>query len=323
MHYPTQRLLLAGAALLIASASAFAQGGRVGRIVVGFAPGGTTDTVARIVAEQIRHDGGPNLVVDNKTGAGGRIAVEAVKAAEPDGNTILLTPSSMMMVYPFVYRNLRYDPQADFAPLSKAVTFPLGIAVSAGSGIDSFQELVQRMKTDPARASMGTPGAGTVPHFMTLQLKEATGVNIVHAPYRGGPPAIADLMAGQIGAVINPIGDFLPLQQDRKLKIVAVSSPERSPLLPQVPTLRELGYNQLAATEWYAFFLPARTPQPVVQRLNAAIAKALQSGTVKDRLTQLGFEVRPSTPQELAEQLRQDMAQWGPIVKRSGFVAEE
>lgn len=305
-----------------ATAPALAQNGRNYRIVVGFPPGGTTDLVARVIAEQIRADGGPSFVVENRTGAGGRLAIDSVKNSEPDGTTVLLTPSSMMMVYPFVFTKLRYDPIQDFLPVSKAVSFPLGIAVGA-NGPNSIKDLLDEMKQTPQQATLGIPGAGTVPHFLTLRLTEASGVQITPVPYRGGPPAIVDAIAGQIGGVINPIGDFLPLQAEGKLKIVAVSSEKRSPLLPNVPTLAELGYKDIAATEWYAFFMPKGTATDKLEAVRQSIVKVLQKPEVKERFAKLGFEVGGSTSEELGAQLRNDMAYWGPIVKRSGFVADE
>jgi tripartite-type tricarboxylate transporter receptor subunit TctC len=296
---------------------------RVGRIVVGFAAGGTADLVARVVAEQIRADGGPNFLVENKTGAGGQIAVETVKSAEPDGNTLLFVPSSVMTVYPSVYKKLRYDPQTDFTPITQVVSFPMGVAVSSHTDVGSFQELVTQWRKAPTKASMGTPGAGTSFHFVTVQLQDALGLDIVHVPYRGGNPAIADVMAGHVSAIINPIGDFIPLQKQGKLNILAVTSPERSPHLPQVPTLRELGFPKVAVTSWYAFFAPAGTPEAVVQRLNTSIHKALRAPVIRDRLIALGFDVAPNSPAELAQQLSGELSYWRPLVSRSGFVAME
>lgn len=311
-------------AALVVCATAFgsaqAQSG-TDRIIVGFPPGGTTDTVARTIAEQIRADGGPAYIIENRTGAGGQIAVDTVNNAAPDGKTLLLTPSSMMMLYPYVYPDLRYDPVKDFIAVSKAVDFPLGIAVSTASGIDSFEELLKRMRSNPQAASLGMPGNGSVPHFMVLQLSEKANIDIAPVAYRGGPPAIADVIGGSLGAVINPIGDFLPLQKDGRLKIVAITGNERSPLIPDVPTLSELGYDGVGTNEWYGFFMPAKTNPDDVSRVNATIRKALESADVKSKLAELGFIVSPTKPEEFAKELQSSLEYWEPIVKKSGFTA--
>ncbi|MFT3718422.1 Bug family tripartite tricarboxylate transporter substrate binding protein [Pseudorhodoferax sp.] len=294
------------------------------RIVTGFAAGGTSDAICRRVATQLAPSYARTAVVENRTGAGGQIAIQFVKSAAPDGATLLQTPTSMLTIYPHIYKKLPYDAQTDLAPVSLGCVFDFGLAVGPAvpATVRSVPEFLAWAKANPQGASFGSPAAGSTPHFIGALLGRSAGVELRHAAYRGTQPAMLDLLGGNISAVSGPIGDITQHLASGKVRILGVSGTRRSRFAPGVPTFEEQGIKDGTHSEWFAFFLPARTPADTVQRLNAALRVALAHQDVADGLATFGLEAMSSTPAELAELVQRDTAKWGPIVQAIGFTAE-
>ncbi|WP_298930867.1 Bug family tripartite tricarboxylate transporter substrate binding protein [uncultured Ramlibacter sp.] len=294
------------------------------KLITGFAAGGTSDTLCRRVATRLQPDYAKAVVVENKTGAGGQIAVTTVKAAAPDGATILQTPTSILTIYPHIYKKLPYDPLVDLTPLSVACVFDFGFAVGpmVPASVKTVPEFLAWAKANPLGANFGSPAAGSTPHFIGALLGKNAGVDLKHAAYRGTQPAMLDLLGGNIAAVSGPIGDLTQHLPTGKIRILGVSGAKRNRFAPDVPTYEEQGIKNATHSEWFAFLLPPNTPAPIVARLNAAMKNALAQKDVIDGLAGFGLEAQSSTPAELTELLKKDMAKWAPIVKQVGFTAE-
>jgi tripartite-type tricarboxylate transporter receptor subunit TctC len=294
------------------------------KVLAGFAAGGTIDTLARRVATKLSGSYARSVVVDNRPGAGGQIAISALKAAAPDGNTLLVTPMSMLGIYPHTYRKLPYDPVADLTPVSLGVEFDMGFAVGpmVPASVKTVPEFLAWCDANRQQASFGSPAPGSVPHFVGVLIGRAGKVDLQHVGFRGSQPAIMDLMGGQIAAVSAPVGEFLPHLAGGKLRVLATSGAKRNKFLPQVHTLVEQGYKDLVYGEWFAFYLPGKASPEVVQRANTAVRAALASSDVIEGLAAMGLEARGSSPAELAALLKADTERWGPIVKSIGFTAE-
>jgi tripartite-type tricarboxylate transporter receptor subunit TctC len=327
MHTDRRNLLglaTTGTLLSLTGLSARAQTLDTAKIFAGFAAGGTVDVTARRVADKLRDVYAKSVVVENRTGAGGQIALSALKTATPDGSTFLVTPMSMLGIYPHTYKKLPYDPVADFAPVSQAVQFDFGFAVGpmVPATVKTLAEYVAWCKANPANANFGSPAAGSVPHFVAELFGRAAGLDLKHVPYRGTQPAIVDLMGGQVSAVSGPVGEFLQHLASGKARLIATSGAARNKFAPTVPTFAEQGFKDLVFNEWFAFYLPAKTPAEVVNKLSGAIKAALASPEVIDGLAQMGLEAKSSTPAELAALLKRDTERWAPLVKTIGFTAE-
>ena len=323
-----RRIFLAAGAAATASFSlrAFSEAAplETARFITGFPPGGTSDTICRRLAQRMSGGYARSVVVENRTGAGGQIAVQAVKSMPPDGANILQTPMSMLGIYPWIYRKLAYDPMKDFAPVSMGASFDFGFAVgpSVPASVTNMAQFLAWAKQDPAHAAFGSPAAGSVPHFIGVLLGRSAGVDLRHVPYRGSQPAVQDMLGGQLPAVSAPVGEFLPHLPTGKVRILATSGYGRNKFAPAVPSLVEQGFKDMAFSEWFGFFLPAAATGEVVNRLNAALRPALASSDVVDGLAVMGLESVSSTPAELAARLKADYERWGPIVKSIGFTAE-
>lgn len=295
------------------------------KIFAGFAAGGTADVVARRIADRLRGPYTRNAVVENRTGAGGQLALVALKAAAPDGATAVVTPMSMLGIYPHTYRKLPYDPMADFAPVSQAVhlDMALGVGPMVPAGVTNATDFAQWCKANPSQASFGSPAAGSVPHFVGELFGRAAGLpEYRHVPYRGSQPAIADMLGGQIASVVGPVGEFLQHLPGGRARLLATAGQTRSRFTPKVATFVEQGLRDLVYDEWFGVFVPAKTPAAQVERLAAAVRTALAAPELVEGLAQMGLEARASTPAELAALLKHDTARWGPIVKQIGFTAE-
>jgi len=294
------------------------------RIIVGFPAGGGTDTIARILAERLRGTYASAVLVENKPGAAARIGVEYVKNAEPDGSVMLFTPDFPIVLYPASYRSLNYDPVKDFiavAPAAKSMlTFNVGPAVP--DSVKTLRDFVQWCRDNPGKATFATTAAGGTPHFVGVMLANAAGVAITPVHYRGGAPALQDLLGGHVFASDTPTSESLPHAKSGTLRMLAVSGSRRSPFLADVPTMREQGYD-VVVDSWLGVFVPARTPPDVVQALSGAIREAVKSAEMVDNLAKVGNEPTFQTPEEFAATVKADIARWGPIVKASGFVAED
>ncbi|MCD2514510.1 Bug family tripartite tricarboxylate transporter substrate binding protein [Comamonas endophytica] len=293
-------------------------------IVTGFAPGGTSDAICRRVGTHLAPGYAKTAVVENRTGAGGQIAINYIKGRPGDGTTLLQTPTSMLSIYPHIYSKLSYDPVTDLAPVSLGCVFDFGFAVGPAvpAQVANVREFLAWAKANPQGANFGSPAPGSTPHFIGALLGQHGGVDLKHAGYRGTQPALLDMMGGNVSAVSGPLGDMLQHLSSGKLRILGVSGQRRSRFAPQVPTLVEQGYADMAHSEWFAFLMPAKTPPELVQRLNGHLRSALASKDVVDSLATFGLEAMSSTPGELATLVKSELAKWGPIVRRVGFTAE-
>ena len=295
------------------------------KIITGFPPGGTSDTLCRRVAEGLRGGSYTKLaLVDNKPGAGGQIAVQSMKGAPTDGSVLLQTPASMLMIYPHVYKKLAYDAFADVTAVTLACTFEfaLGAGPAVPDSVKTVPEFLAWCKANPGQANFGSPGAGSVPHFIGVLLGQSAGIEMKHVAYRGSAPAIQDLVAGQIQVVSAPVGEFLQQAAAGKIRILGVSGEKRSRFAPNVPTYAEQGLKDMTFSEWFGFFAPGGTPAAVVNRANEALRAALAQKDVIDGLAVMGLEAASSTPAELAMLLKTSYDRWGPIVKKIGFTAD-
>ncbi|MFC4171311.1 tripartite tricarboxylate transporter substrate-binding protein [Microvirga sp. GCM10011540] len=291
------------------------------RLVMPFAAGSATDALARIMAAELQAGLGRNVIVENKTGAAGRIGVQAVKSAAPDGSTLLFTPIAPMAVYPHVYPTLGYDPVADFAPVSQIATFDFAAAVNADVPASSLPELVDWLKAHPEKGSYGTPGAGTLPHFFAVLFGRQAGLDLRHVPYRGASAAVNDLLTGQLPLVFANTGELIELHRAGRIRILATSNISRAALLPAVPTFQEAGYP-ITGAGWHGVFAPQGTPSAFLEQINRLITAALQKEQVRERVVAMGFEPTGTSRQRLAEILARDAAAWAPAVKAAAFTPD-
>jgi tripartite-type tricarboxylate transporter receptor subunit TctC len=294
------------------------------RIITGFTPGGTSDAICRRVAAKLAPGYGKSVVVENRSGAGGQIAISSVKGMAPDGSTILQTPMSMLGIYPHIYKKLAYDPVADLTPISLGAVFDFGFAVGPAvpATVKTMGEFLAWCKANPASANFGSPAAGSTPHFIGVLAGRTAGVELRHVPYRGTQPAILDMIGGQVQAVSGPVGEFTQHVAAGKIRLLATSGAQRNKFAPTIPTFTEQGLKDMAFNEWFGFYLPAKAAPDVVQRANAAMRAALADKETVEGLELMGLEARSSTPTELAGMLKADNERWGPLIKSIGFTAD-
>jgi tripartite-type tricarboxylate transporter receptor subunit TctC len=312
-------LLVAFAVAAASATGSFAQStDQPLRVVLPYAAGGVGDVVLRLIGEQLRASLGRPVIVENKAGAAGRIGVQAVKNAAPDGNTLLFVPIAPMSVFPHVYDKLEYDAIKDFAPVSQVATFDLAVAVGPAAPVTTTRGLVDWIKANPAKASYGVPAAGSLPHFFAMLFAKTAGVEMRHVPYKGNSPALADLMGGHLPIYFTSTQDFVEYHKAGKLRVLATSGAQRSAVLTDVPTFREAGFP-IEGDGWYGVFAPAGTPDATVARLGAAIAAAVKSAPISARMTALGLLPTGTTPAEFARIQRADLDLWGPVIRASGF----
>lgn len=310
-----------GSALLFGVAPrAQAQSGQV-RIVFPYSAGGSGDALCRLLADKMTASLGQPVIVEDRTGGGGRIGVSVVKNSAPDGATILITPFAAMTIFPHVYRTLDYDPFTDFVPISQLVTFDFGIAVGPNVPVKTPQELVAWLKKNPDKAQYGSPGAGALPHFFGLQFGKVVGVEMTHVAYKGTAPALTDLVGGQIPMVSSTVSDLFELHKAGKIRLIATSGTERTALTPDVPTFRESGID-IVGTGWYGAFAPGGTPPQTVARLNKAMVAAVADPAIRDKLVSFSFRPTATSPEELGRIQKAESDMWAPVVKASGFHAD-
>ncbi len=295
------------------------------KILYGFPAGSSGDSVARRVGENMAGSSFTTnaAVVENKTGAGGRIALEALKSSAADGSVLAVSPFSAVAIYPHIYKNMRYAPE-DFAPVSIAAIMHHGLAVGplVPASVKTLKDFLAWAKANPDQASFGSPGAGSTPHFIGALLGIQSGTPFKHIPYRGSVPGVTDVVGGQLAAMVTPSGDFIPNYKAGKLRILATSGTKRSPYLPDVPTFAEAGFPDLTTEEWFGFFAPARTPAKVVAAANAAVNQALTQQSVLDSLAVVGLIPQGSTQEGMARSIKAEYDRWGPLVKQIGFTPE-
>ncbi|MGZ3411737.1 MAG: tripartite tricarboxylate transporter substrate-binding protein [Xanthobacteraceae bacterium] len=310
------------AATLFSPTTSMAQGGKQSRILVGLAAGGTNDLVARELALRLSAITGDDYIVENKTGATQRLALGEVKKSAPDGRTLLLATNSPFSILPIVYGDkVGYDPVKDFTPLGRIVTFDNGIAIGPKVNGNSFADYVAWCKANPNEAAYGTPGAGTASHFIGVIIGKAIGVRLAHVPYRGGTPAQIDIIGGHLPMLINGLADMMENHKAGKLKVVAVTGPQRSPLLPEAPTLKELGIDVSAVTAIDIYGPPGMAPD-LVKKINAALIQAINTPETRSKLLTYGVNIVPSSPDELAKMQVAEMKMWEEPVKASGYTGE-
>src|SRR3954467_10698146 len=304
-------LLFAGAALAQAYPS------RAVRIVVPFPPGGTSDILARTIGARLSETFGQPVVIDNRPGAGGNIAAEHVAKSAPDGYTLIMGTSSLA-ISQSLYRKLTYDLLRDFAPITQAVNYANLLVVHPSTGFATVNDLLALAKAKPGTLSYGTAGNGTPPHMTGELFKAYTGVNIQHIPYKGGAPAIVDLVAGQIPMMFDNVPPLLPHVRSGRIKALAVTSLARIAVLPDVPTLHELGLKDFDAVGWNGLLAPAGTPREIVSRLHAEVVRVLAIPEVRDQLTSQGADIVGNSPEEFSAWIKTEVKKWADVVKVSG-----
>ena len=308
--------LLAALALSALTPAVHAQDKPPLKILVGFPPGGSADVLARMVADALRDDFSP-IVVDNKPGAGGRIALNAVKVAKPDGQTVIVLPSGPMVLFPHVYKKLDYDAVKDFTPVSQIARFQFGVVASPASGVKSVSEMIAKAKANPGANSYGTPGAGTLPHFMGVLMEQSAGISLNHVPFQGGAPANNALLGGHIDYKFDVVSETAELHHSGKARIIAVTGSKRDLQVPEVPTLKEAGVN-MEATAWFAMYGPAGLKGDALSRLEKAMMKIARDPAMKEKMLKLGYEPIGSSSLELAAAQKADLTRWEKPIKATG-----
>ena len=315
------RLMRSLFALLVslACASAFAQAGKPVKILVGFPPGGGTDAIARTLADKLKDELGVPVVVENRAGAGGQIAAQALKAAAPDGTTLFLSHDHTISILPLVVKNPGYDPAQDFVAVAGFATFVNGLAVSAGTPARTFNEYIAWVRAQGGKTTIGVPAPASVPEFLVRVIGERNKLDAVAAPYRGSAPLIADMLGNQIPAGVASVPDFIENHRAGKLRMVAVLGSARQAALPEVPTFTELGLPGFEDVPYYGFFAPAGTPPQAIEQFSAALSRVLARADVRERLTGWGLTVGFMPQAQLAARERAYSQVWTRIISASGF----
>lgn len=291
------------------------------RILVGFPPGGSADVVARLLADRMRVSLAQNVIVDNKPGAAGRLALSELRRSAPDGSTLIFSPSGAMVIHPWLYANLGYDTAKDFTPISLVSTFDFAVTAGRGAPAGDLKTVLAWMKANPSKANYATSGAGTVPHFAGLLLSQAAGVPMTHVAYRGGAPAAQDLIGGQVPLMVDTAVETIEHHRAGKVRILAVTGAQRSKALPDVPTLKESGID-VTADAFFGLYGPPGMPPDLVQRIDRAVADALRAPEIQERIYNLGLVPAHAGPAELAAIQAAHLKRWDAPIKASGFKAE-
>lgn len=292
------------------------------KVLIGVPAGGTQDVLTRAIADAVRDSLGP-VIIDNRGGAAGRIAVDVVKNAEPDGHTLLLGTAGMMTMYPNAYKGLNYDPVRDFIPIINAASFELAMVVHKDVPANTLAEFVAWAKTQGNKLSFASYGAGTPSHFLGEMLNRAAGLQMVHIPYKGSTPARQDVMGGTVPVYFDTVGGAITMLPSGRIKVLATSGEKRSPPMPAIPTFAELGYRDVIASAWFSYYAPARTPRPVVDKLRAEFTRAVNSREVRQQLLVNGMYPVGDGPDALLKTMREDTARWGRIMKAVNFQASD
>ena len=312
-------LAVAIAGLAFAIGPAAAQSGKTVRIHVGFPPGGGTDAIARTLAEKLKDELAANVVVENRPGAGGQIAAQALKSAAPDGTTLFISHDHTISILPLVLRNPGFEPARDFVPVAGFATFVNAFAVAGGTPAKGFDDYIGWVKAQGGKSAVGIPAPASVPEFLVKVIGEKYRLDLVAAPYRGSAPMIGDMLGNQIPAGVGSVPDFIENHKAGKLRVVAVLGDRRQAAMPEVPTFAELGLAGFEDVPYYAFFAPAGTPQAAIDQFSAALGKVIAQPDVRDKLTSLGLSVGLMPQQQLASRERAYAAVWARIIKASGF----
>ena len=325
MFEPTRRRALqavAGAAALAVSV-AWGQQSRLVKLIVGFPPGGGTDAIARLLAERLKDELGATVVVENKPGAGGQLAAQALKAAAPDGNTFFISHDHTVSILPLVMKNPGFDPAKDFAPVAGFASFVNAFAVSPGTPAKTLAEYVAWVQgPGQGKGVVGVPAPASTPEFLVKVLGEKFKLDLVPAPYRGSGPMLADMLGNQIASGIGSVPDFIETHKAGRLRVLAVLGGARQPTLPEVPTLAELGIAGFEDLPYYGFFAPAGTPRPAIDGFSRALSNVVKLAEVRDRLTALGLAVEFMSSEQLATRERAYAKTWAEIIRKSGFAPQ-
>jgi tripartite-type tricarboxylate transporter receptor subunit TctC len=318
--------LAVGAAVGIAGLqplTANAQSGKTLRIVVAFPPGGPVDLVARAIADQLGQElGGQRVIVENKAGANGAIGAQAVASADPDGQTLWLTSVGAAAINPTLYSRLPYDMFKDFAPVSLVVNNVEVMVVSPDNPARTAADFIKAAREDEKKGTLASSGTGSIPHFVMEQLADASRTKLLHVPYKGAAPAITDVMGGQVGAFFGDVPGLLGHIRGGRLKPIGLAAEKRHPLLPDVPTLGELGMPGIDSNNWYALFAPGKTPPAVLDELNRAVRRTVAAPAVAGKLSATGAEPVSSTREELAALLDRDTKKWARLIRDKGIKVE-
>lgn len=299
-----------------AAVPAFAQDKPPLKIVVGFPPGGSADLLARLMAEGLKNDFS-SVVVENRPGAGGRIALGQVKRAPADGQTVIILPSGPMVLFPHVYKKLDYDAVTDFTPISLLAHFQFSVVAGAGVPVKNVKDMIARAKAEPGKGTYGTPGQGTLPHFMGVLFGQRAGAELTHVPFQGGGPANTALLGGHIDYKFDVVTETAELHRSGKVRIIGVTGAQRDPQVPDVPTLKEQGLD-MVATAWFAMYGPAGLKPEVRDMISAAVAKAMRAPALRAKLIEQGYDPVGSTPAELAATQAADLKRWEGPIKATG-----
>ena len=287
-------------------------------LVVPFPAGGITDTIARALAQKMGDTLGQSVIVDNKPGGGGQIAATQVKQAAADGHTVFVGATEMFAINQNLFRKFSYDPLRDFTPISSLIASPLVLVVPANSPVNSVNDLVQQAKTRKGGMNFASQGIGSIGHLLGELFRGQTGGEYNHVAYKGSAPALQDVMAGQVDMMFDPVITTAPLIAGKKLKPLAIAAAKRSPQLPDVPTLAELGIKGVDAGVWFGAVAKAGTPEPVVAKLNDAFLKALKDPEILKRFSEQGMQPFPSSPAQFGSFMQSEVARWAPLIKASG-----
>ncbi|WP_180684543.1 Bug family tripartite tricarboxylate transporter substrate binding protein [Tepidicella baoligensis] len=312
------------AGICLASPWALAQNWKPTQPVTIIVPiaGTTNDTVARLVAPKLAEKFGQPFVVDNKPGAGGNLGASLAARAAPDGHTLLVGYNGPLAINPSLFTNMPFDPQKDLAPITLAVKAPQYLVTTPGTGITNVKDFIAQAKAAPQKFSYGSVAVGSASHLTMEMFKSAAGINVTHIPYRGAPPAIADLLAGTIHVGFFVPGNVQQLAQQGRIKLLASSGKKRFASTPDVPTLAELGFENFEATSWIGFLTASNTPKHIIQAYNTAIVEILKMPDVKDKLESMEFEIVGSSPDEFASWIDTEIKRWGAVIKETGTKLE-
>jgi tripartite-type tricarboxylate transporter receptor subunit TctC len=313
---------LVAAALALAVATGAQAQDRVLRILVGFPAGVSVDVVTRIVAEKMKDELKRPVIVDNRPGAGGRLAAELLKNAAPDGNTVMVTPIVVPVLAPMVFNKLNYNPDTDFTPVGRVSDFGFALAVPASLPVKNLKDYAAWLKANPQQANFGSPAAGSLPHFFGVMIGNALSVDMVHVPFNGGAALQSAVLGGHVPAGIDVVMEWQQNAKAGKVTVLATSGAQRSKVLPDVPTFREAGFPDVVGNGWFAMYAPAKTPVTQVDEINRALSKALASPEVRERFAGLGLEPGSGSPADLHKTMADDTRRWGPVVRKSGFKAD-
>ena len=302
--------------------SGMAQAQTTTKILVGFPPGGGTDAIARVLADKLKDQLGHSVVVENKAGAGGQLAAQAIKASAPDGHTLFLSHDHTISILPQVVKNPGFDPAQDFVPVAGFATFVNAFAVSGGTPAKSMNEYVTLVKSQSGKGTVGVPAPASVPEFLVKVIGEKYKLDLQAAPYRGSAPMMADMLGNQIAAGVASVPDFIENHKAGKVRVVAVLGPSRQAALPDVPTFAELGLSGFEDVPYYGLFAAAGTPKATIDRIGEALSKVLMQADVRERLNGMGLSVQYMNAQQLGQRERAYTQTWSRIIKASGFVAQ-